>query len=381
MPPIIIPIFLPHLGCRQRCLFCNQKAVAPEPLPSDSVGKFIETSLTEIPLSQRGRIKQIAFYGSSFTAMAQNDQVRYLEEVQPFLRSGRIDSIRISTRPDALDDELLFLLKKYGVRTVEVGAQSMIDHVLLLNQRGHRTEETVASVVRLRERGFEVGVHLMMGLPGDSQDLFLRSIDRIIDIRPDFVRIHPTLVLKGADLETLWRRKVYSPLSVDETIQWLMGGLLMLERASIPVARIGLQPDRELERHFLSGPYHPALRQMVDSAITYDLATHLLRRYSEGPEATFVCHPKEISNLRGQKNKNILRLKNQFHLKEVFTQASEDMERGSLILQSTKEDTSIHRRDLLLKGGAIRSAPIYWGGNERHELFQNLVPVGRNATE
>jgi len=355
MNPIILPIFLPHLGCRQRCLFCNQKAVAPGPLSPESAGRFIETSLSKFPSSQRDRIKQVAFYGGSFTAMAQDAQVRYLKEVQPFLHSGQIDSIRISTRPDALDDEVLSLLREYGVRTVEVGAQSMTDQVLLLSQRGHRAEDTVASVPRLRKWGFEVGIHLMMGLPGDSRDLFLRSLDRVIDIRPDFVRIHPTLVLRGAGLETLWRRKIYLPLSLDEAIPWLKNGLLRLERASIPVARIGLQPDQELERHFLAGPYHPALHQMVDSAIAYDLAMHLLQGHPEGTKATFVCHPKELSNLRGQKNKNLLKLKDRFLLKEILVQSSEDVMRGSLLLQSTKGNVSVHRRELCNFQGASHS--------------------------
>jgi histone acetyltransferase (RNA polymerase elongator complex component) len=325
--------------------------VAAESLPAERVGRFIETSLAKLPLGQNHRTKQVAFYGGSFTAMAKDDQVCYLGEVQPFLRSGRIDSIRISTRPDALDDEVLSLLEECVVQTVEVGAQSMSDQVLFLSQRGHRTADTVASIARLRERDFEVGIHLMMGLPGDSPDLFLRSIDRVIDLRPDFVRIHPTLVLKGADLETMWRRKTYSPLSVNEAIQWLKGGLLRLERASVPVARIGLQTDQELERHFLAGPYHPALHQMVESAITYDLAAHLLRRDSVGPEATFICHPKEISNLRGQKNMNLLKLKEQFHLKEIFVLESDELERGSLVLQTTRGSTLIDRKDPALYKG------------------------------
>ena len=137
MAPLIIPIFLPNVGCRDQCLFCNQKASA-EGLPSpSSVRNFIEASLAGIPYNKKNREKQVAFYGGSFTAIHRDDQVRYLEEVQPFLVSGLINSIRISTRPDALDEEILSLLKEYGVKTVEIGTQSMIDEVLMLANRGH----------------------------------------------------------------------------------------------------------------------------------------------------------------------------------------------------------------------------------------------------
>ena len=261
--PLIIPIFLPALGCRERCLFCNQKA-SSEGLPSpSSVRSFIEDSLDRIPYDKKRREKQVAFYGGSFTAIHRDDQVRYLKEVQPFLASGLIDSIRISTRPDALDEEILSLLKEYGVKTIEVGVQSMIDEVLSFAHRGHCAEDTVSATLRLKQWRFEVGHQLMIGLPGDTCDRFLQTLDRVIELRPDFLRIHPTLVLRGAPLESLWREGRYSPLQLDEAVQWLKQGLLKLENSSIRVARIGLQPTDELKRDFLAGPYHPAFRQLV----------------------------------------------------------------------------------------------------------------------
>jgi histone acetyltransferase (RNA polymerase elongator complex component) len=168
--PLIIPIFLPAMGCRECCLFCNQKALSEE-LPSPaSVRNFIGASLAQIPYNKENREKQVAFYGGSFTAIHPDDQGRYLEEVQPFLASGQIDSIRISTRPDALDEEILSLLKEYGVRTIEVGVQSMIDEILSSAHRGHRAEDTASATVRLKEWGFEVGHQLMIGLPSDTCD-------------------------------------------------------------------------------------------------------------------------------------------------------------------------------------------------------------------
>ena len=347
MRPLIIPIFLPNAGCRERCLFCNQKAAPEGVLSPSSVRKLIETSLAVIPYERKDREKQVAFYGGSFTAIHQEDQIRYLKEVQPFLSSGLIDSIRISTRPDAVGEEILSMLEEYGVKTVEVGVQSMIDEVLLLASRGHRAEDILSAAIRLKRRGFEVGVQLMIGLPGDSLERFLQTLDQVIDLKSDFIRIHPTLVLKGAPLEMLWRDGRYFPLSLDETIRWLKKGLLKLERASIPVARIGLQPTPELERNLLAGPYHPALRQLINSAIFFDMATSLLQISKKDGQAQFLCHPKEVSNLRGQKNENILRLKDHFKLSEIFIDGRQELPKGYLGLQTQGGEVSVHRKFLL----------------------------------
>ena len=344
--PIIIPVFLPNAGCQERCLFCNQKVTSNGLLSPSSVQDFIQDSLRGLPSDKKNGETQVAFYGGSFTAIGKEDQVSYLEAVQSFLASGRINSIRISTRPDVLDAEALSLLKKYGVRTVEIGAQSMIDQVLFLANRGHSAQDTSFAASRLKQRGFEVGLQLMIGLPGDTLDRFLETLDRIIDLKPDFLRIHPTLVLKGAPLEILWRTGRYSPLSLKEAIQWLKRGLLKSEKASIPIARIGLQPTKELERDLLAGPYHPALHQIIDSEMVFDMATHLLQTYPIDSRAFFLCHPKDVSNLRGQRNGNILKLKEQFQLKEILVQSGEDVPRGSLLLQTRSGNVSIHRGDL-----------------------------------
>jgi histone acetyltransferase (RNA polymerase elongator complex component) len=346
MNPLIIPIFLPYLGCRQRCLFCNQGVTAEEVPSPPFVRNFIEDSIKGLP-SNVTREKQIAFYGGSFTAIDKEGQIRFLEAARPFLVSGLIDSIRISTRPDALDEEALSILKKYGVKTVEIGAQSMIDEVLLLSQRGHSVADIFSATSRLKQCGFEIGLQLMIGLPGDTYELFLETIDRVIRLKPDFLRIHPTLVLRGAPLGILWKIGRYVPLSLEETIRWLKKGLLTLEKSGIRVARIGLQPTQGLEKHFLAGPYHPALHQCVDSEIAFEMADHLLQNNSGGVRALFLCNPKEVSNLRGQRNGNILKLRDQFKLEEVFIQGLAEIPRGSLFLHTPRGYVSIKRKDLI----------------------------------
>jgi histone acetyltransferase (RNA polymerase elongator complex component) len=222
----------------------------------------------------------------------------------------------------------------------------MIDEVLLLSVRRHSKEDTISAVSRLKRWDFEVGLHLMIGLPGDTCNRFLQSLDRVIDLKPDFLRIHPTLVLKGSPLEILWRAGRYSPLSLEEAVFWLKKGLLKLEGSSIRIARIGLQPTEELQRHYLAGPYHPALHQLIDSEIAFDLAKQLLQIHSEEGEAFFLCHPREVSNLRGQRNRNILRLRDQFRLKRISIQAQEEVPSGTLVLQTREGSASIRREDL-----------------------------------
>lgn len=344
--PIILPVFLPHQGCSNRCIFCNQKAIVCEIPSPQKVYQFIQSSLPSLPVKGTAREIQVAFYGGSFTKMETETQIAYLNVTRPFLLQNQIHSIRISTRPDGLNETALSLLKEYGVKTIEVGAQSMIDEVLFLCQRNHTKEDILSAVSKLRQWGFEVGVHLMMGLLGDTPEGFLHSLDQIILLRPDFVRLHPTLVLRGSPLEAIWLEGKYLPLSLEETIQGLKKAVVRLERASIPVARIGLQPSLELKEHLLAGPYHPALHQIIHSALFFDMAQTLLRDFPDETRVTFFCHPKDLSNLIGYRRENISKLKKQFHLGEIWIKEREELKRGSLLLQTSNEEVKIDRTSL-----------------------------------
>lgn len=316
------------------------------PTPS-LVEAFVERSLKVFPADSSRRERQIAFYGGTFTAIDPKEQRRYLGAVRPFLRSGMIDSLRISTRPDCLDDETLSLLRDHGVRTVEIGAQSMVDRILSLCGRGHTSEDTALAVSRLRQRGFEVGVHLMLGLPGETEDDFLYTLDRTIELRPDLVRIHPTLVLSGSPLEALWRRGEYLPLSLEEAVRWLKKAFLWLEGAGIRVVRIGLQPTEELEAHYLAGPYHPALREVVEGELFFDMARELLKRSGGTLDPVFCCHPRAVSKLRGQRNGNTRRLEALYGLRSIFVQPDEGLEEDVVVLRTGGTFQWLRRRELL----------------------------------
>lgn len=263
---------------------------------------------------------QVAFYGGNFTGMAKQDQNRLLGYARPFLEAGSVHAVRISTRPDFLDQEELELLRNSGVRIVEIGAQSLVDDVLKHAHRGHLARDVETAVKRLKENGFEVGIHLMAGLPGDSPEGFGLSVDRTIALQPNTVRLHPTLVFEGTLLAQDYINGRYKPLTLEEAVGLCKSALLKFAAAGIPVIRVGLQMTREMQKRqaILAGPCHPALRLLVESSIFYDRAVSLLESQDfRGKTAVFSVFSKEQSSLRGPGNENLRLLQKRFGLSTV----------------------------------------------------------------
>ena len=319
--PLIIPIFIMHQGCPHRCIFCNQQKTVG-PYPKDvSEAFFRQTVISHLQhIKKKPDQVQIAFYGGNFTGMAKQDQIRLLGYAKPFLEEGSVSAVRISTRPDCIDQERLDLLKGYGVQIVEIGAQSLVDDVLKRANRGHAARDVDAAVQMLKANGFEVGVHLMAGLPGDGPEGFACSVDRTIALQPKTVRIHPTLVLTGTRLAQDYRNGRYEPLSLDEAVLLCKSALLKFAAAGIPVIRIGLQTTPEMEKHgtVIAGPYHPAFRFLVESSIFFDRASSLLSTgdFQEKAVVFSVC-PRDQSNLRGLRNENMRTLQKRFGLSGI----------------------------------------------------------------
>jgi histone acetyltransferase (RNA polymerase elongator complex component) len=316
---MIIPFFIPHSGCPHQCVFCNQKNITGRsksveaPSIPQKITEYLNTNTSKEPV-------QTAFYGGSFTALPQETQKTYLEAARPFIQSGQIQSIRLSTRPDCITEEILTLLKEYRVDTVELGVQSMDDRVLTRSGRGHTVADTVNAVTLLREFGFTIGLQLMPGLPGDSTDTFMNTVDRAIVLKPDFVRIYPALVLRETPLEELYKSGRYAPLSLDEAVSLCRDALLRFEQADIDVIRIGLQSTEELEKPgtILAGPYHPAFRQIVESSISLGkMREILLNHKKENDSVIFLVNPGDISAAVGQKRSNIEILKKEFGLHTI----------------------------------------------------------------
>jgi histone acetyltransferase (RNA polymerase elongator complex component) len=210
---------------------------------------------------------EIAFYGGSFTMLREAQQEAYLDAACQFVSQGRVQGIRVSTRADALEEPALQLLKTYKVSTVEIGCQSFDDQVLVQAERGHSAEENRRAVSSCLAAGLQVGVQLMPGLPGGSPGEAVASVEETIKLKPDFVRIYPAVVIEGTGLADLWRSGSYMPWSLDEAVEVCADILFRCRNAGVPVIRMGLQNDEQLERNLLAGPYHPAFGQLVRSRL------------------------------------------------------------------------------------------------------------------
>jgi histone acetyltransferase (RNA polymerase elongator complex component) len=310
---MIIPFFIPHAGCPHQCVFCDQKSItgksaSPDPssVPS-AISSYLATASPDGPV-------QVAFYGGSFTALSPHLQRSYLEAVQPFLYAGTVASIRLSTRPDAVTPGILALLMQYHVSTVELGAQSMDDEVLLLSGRGHTSAHTVNAVRLLREHAFTIGLQLMPGLPGDTSERFHATVDRVISLKPDLVRIYPALVIRDTPLAVLYRTGKYAPLSLEDAVDICCGAIERFEAAGITVIRVGLQPTEALERPgtVLAGPWHPAFRQLVESSRFLKAMQALLEPGNASGPITFAVNPADLSSAIGQNRRNIHTIKDRY---------------------------------------------------------------------
>lgn len=253
----------------------------------------------------------VAFYGGSFTSLPREEQVRLLQPLQTLLASGEVSSIRVSTRPDALDAPAATFLSASGVRTVELGVQSLDDRVLAEAGRGHSAADVEKAVSCLVREGLSVGLQLMPGLPGDTAEISAVTLTKALALRPDFLRIYPTLVVASTVLARRYVEGCYTPLSLAEAVRLCKMLLHQALLAGVPVVRMGLQPTTDLERPgtILAGPYHPAFRQLVEAELCFDLLEKLLPPDADGGEPyTVTCAPARIADVVGQKRSNLQRL-------------------------------------------------------------------------
>jgi len=336
--PLIIPIFIPQEGCRHRCVYCDQPAISgasQAPWNRQSIRQYVQSYLTP---HHRYPV-QLAFYGGSFTLLSETRQRFLLESVQEFIRRGQVHSLRLSTRPDAIEENNLRFLQTMGVNTIELGAQSLNDRVLAASARGHWSKETYEATGRLKKHGFEVGLQLMPGLPGDNRETFLETVEKSIALAPGFVRIYPTVVLASTPLERLLRSGRYQPLSLKEAVDWCKASKRRFDRASIPVVRMGLQPTTTLEEpgRIVAGPYHPAFGQLVNSAIWYEKISPALRKASVKSARLVIQAPfHQLTEIRGHHNYNINEWLKEFKLTSLETVASAEIKPGEFRVTAQK---------------------------------------------
>lgn len=309
----IIPVFISHMGCPNDCTFCNQRKITGHQeatLPNalhQHVMQYIETM-------KRDQV-ELAFFGGSFTGIEQKLQEEYLSVAMQLKKQGIIHKIRLSTRPDYIDDESAIRLKAYGVDLVELGCQSFDDTVLSLSKRGHLSSAILNAVSTLKRHDIKFGIQLMLGLPGDSYSKFMEGVCKTVDLDPSCVRLYPALVIKNTELADQFLSGFYTPMNLDDAISWTAEALIHFERHGINVIRVGLQRTDliDFDGDVLAGPFHPSFGELVRSKIAFDDMLSLLDERSadadtitsgEKISAIFEVNDKQLSVAIGNKGKN-----------------------------------------------------------------------------
>ncbi len=302
-----IPIFIPELACPFQCIYCNQQKISGRlKIPSDAdIVIIIEEHLSTIP--KESSETELAFFGGNFTGIGIDDQRRLLGLVQPYLKTGSISGIRLSTRPDYIDEDILKMLKDFGVKTIEVGAQSMDDNVLRLSKRGHTSKDTEKAAGMILKEGFLLGLQMMIGLPGDTLESTIFTARRIIELGADNTRIYPTLVIRDTVLERMFKEGRFKPLTLDEAVSWSKELLLIFEKADVKVIKLGLHPSEGLlsGEELIAGPFHQSFRELVLTEIWSD-----------------ILKPLKDSSAKAQNSKSKTQIKSKGQRTKLETQSS-----------------------------------------------------------
>ncbi len=302
-----ISIFIPHLGCPYACSFCDQRIISGNetPMTPMQAKQTVQKAFLQITDPGKRAQTEIAFFGGSFTAIGKEMMEAYLTVCTPYLGAGKFSGIRISTRPDCIDEEILDLLQRYGVTAIELGVQSLCDEILQKNHRGHTASDAEHAVKLIRDPRykFSLGLQMMIGLYGESKESLYHTASEILRLRPDTLRIYPTVVLKGTDLDKLLQSGAYTPMGLEEAVEFTADWLPGFEAAGIKVIKVGLHASTDVEHRMTGGIYHPAFRELCESRIYRKRIERLLQ--GKGPGRYDVYLPqREFSKAVGQNREN-----------------------------------------------------------------------------
>ena len=337
--PFIVPIFLPHAGCPHRCVFCNQHTITGASILSTipdfeaAIRRFLGFT------SSRSSDIQIAFYGGNFLGLSDTDVRALLEMAQQFVREGCVDHIRFSTRPDTIDEHRLQLISGYSIRTIELGVQSMDDEVLSITQRGHTSLDTVVATHQLKERGYEVGLQMMVGLPADSINRSWDTARQIVELAPDYVRIYPAVVLENSLMAKWYRQEVFIPWPLSTCVSLVKEIYLLFKQNHINVIRMGLQTEDGFNNghNILAGPYHPAFGHLVHSKIYLDAAIDLIKANHRNQRSIRIfVHPHAVSKMRGHMNDNTIIIESTFNTHKVQIISDPTLTESCIRLEETE---------------------------------------------
>ena len=335
----IIPIFVPHLGCPNDCVFCNQKSISGQQkmITKEDIEKTINFYLENI--RDKDAQKEVAFFGGSFTGIEVEKQEEFLQTAYKYIKAGKINSIRISTRPDYIDKTILKRLKKYKVETIELGVQSANDYILKQSHRGHTFEDVKRASKLIRWYGFKLGHQMMVGLPESTRIDEVNTARELIKLKPKMVRIYPVLVIKNTKLEKDYLDEKYTPLSVVQAVEICKELVPMFVKKGIEVIRIGLQNTDEItdpnneKSEVVAGPYHPAFRQLVESGLWYDSIVNKIKQLNvKVKKVQVTVNPQDANNVIGHKRENIEKLKEMYDL-DLIVKQDKKIKQGKLELE------------------------------------------------
>lgn len=318
----IIPIFVPQLGCPNDCIFCNQKSISGQKkmITKEDVKNTIDYYLQNF--KDKEADVEVAFFGGSFTGIAIEIQEELLGAAYEYIKEKKVKSIRVSTRPDYIDKFRLKLLKKYGVKTIELGVQSANDYILKRSNRGHCFEDVKKASKLIRRYRFKLGHQMMVGLPESTRIDEINTAKELIKLKPKMIRIYPVLVIKNTKLSKEYEDEKYTPLTVIQAVEICSDLVLMFNKKKIDVIRVGLQNTDEItdpndpNSEIIAGPYHPAFRQVVEASIWYDIIVSKIKKLNiKVKEVEIIVNPVDVNNVVGHKRENIEKLKEFYNVK------------------------------------------------------------------
>ncbi len=335
----VIPIFVPHLGCPNDCIFCNQRSISGQQkmITKEDVIKTIDFYLENI--KDKEAKKEIAFFGGSFTGIDVEKQEEFLQTAYEYIKQGKADSIRISTRPDYINRTILKRLKKYKVETIELGVQSANDYILKRCNRGHTFKDVKKASKLIRLYGFKLGHQMMVGLPESTRIDEINTAKELIKLKPKMVRIYPVLVIKNTKLEKEFLEKTYIPLTVVQAVETCKELVTMFNKKKIEIIRLGLQNTDEITdpnikgSEVVAGPYHPALRQLVESGLWYDAILEKIKKLNvKVKKVEVTVNPQDVNNVIGHKRENIEKLKEMYTV-DLIVKQNKNIKPGKLELK------------------------------------------------
>lgn len=334
----IIPVFIPHNGCPNKCVFCNQLAITGVKKPSPVEPGILLSHVQKYLEYRKGKKNtEIAFFGGNFLGLKRDRVDSLLEAANQFILAGKVDGIRFSTRPDTVDLTRLEHITKFPVTTVELGVQSMNDAVLAKSNRGHTAHDTKKAFYLLKKFGLKTGLQMMVGLPGDDGSSSIYTAEKLARLHPDYIRIYPTIVLSGSLLSEWYKNGEYIPLGLEESVQLVKEIYCIFKKKNIRIIRMGLQASEDLDQgtEVMAGPYHPAFGHLVLSSVFLDMAkSELKKRNDIVDHAVIKVHPRNISRMQGLHKMNIHILKKEFNLTSLDIIGDNSLSEENLYIHS-----------------------------------------------